>query len=79
MWFSEILRVSQIYTILKTLVAFFTFQTPERLTNMNCLMSSAFSVMSSKNFLCKMNPISEISQISIFAERKISTMKISML
>ena len=45
-------------------------------------MSSTFSQMSSKNFLCgyqllQMNPISEISQILIFAKRKISTIKIS--
>ena len=84
MWFHEILRVlfSRIYMILKILLVFFTFQTPEHLANLNCLISSTFSQMSSKDFLCgyqhlQISPMREIPQILIFAERKISTIKIS--
>ena len=85
MWFREILPVlfSRIYMILKILLVFFTFQRPEHLANLNCLISSTFSQMSSKEFLCgyqllQMSPKREIPQISsIFAERKISTIKIS--
>ena len=45
---------------------------------LKCLMSSTFSQMSPKNFLCgyqllQLNPVGQISQISIFANWKIST------
>ena len=45
---------------------------------LKCLMSSTFSQMSPKNFLCgyqilQLNPMGQISLISIFANWKIST------
>ena len=67
MWFSETMRR-------------FFFANIHQFQNLACIFESKFSQMSSKNFLrgyqlLQMNPMREIPEISIFAERKVSAMK----